>query len=805
MWHDLRHSIRSLRKTPSFTVAAVLTLALGLGVNIAVFSLLNAALIESLPVRHADRLVRVYSVTSQGNDHFDYSYPLYVDLRDGVKALDALAAQASLSVGVSAHERNDRVLAEFVSSNYFNTLGVDLMAGPGLAGADELRGGPATAVISQRLWQMLYDNDPAVVGQPLLVNGKTFSIVGVAPRRFEGITRGHRADIWMALPQFAGVRGRSDAFMGSRESSWLSLFGRLREGATTDQAAAELTAIGKNLNVINAGPDFDARVRLASRGDIAHVEDLQRPFTLLLLVVGLILVVASANVANLLLARAYARQGEIAMRQALGASRARVVRQLLSEGFVLAAAGGALGVLLAYWVVALFEVRTSGGALLTLRLDPGVVVLGFAAVLSLGTALAAGLIPALSSARPDLVAVLKGSTDNMRARFRRQHLRRGLVVVQVALSVVLVVGAGLFLRSLWGLKSIDPALASDRVVASAINLTLRGYDDARGRQFYEELLARVRALPGVESASLGYVLPVTAGGIRMDIQGPSIRPAVEGMVGVDLVPVSSGFFDTVGVPLVAGRDFASSDGAAARKVIVINETMKQKFWPSGQAIGEPFTIAGETYEVVGVARDTKYRNLRERPRNVMYLPYSQSHQPTANLLVRSSLPAQQVVEGTRQAMRQLDAALPLYNVRTMKEHVNRSLYVDQIRAELIGYLAALAVALAAIGIYGVLSFTVAERTREMGIRIALGAHPRVVLRMVIGSGMRLALVGVAAGLLLSAWLTKAVASDLFGVTPSDPATLVAASVVLIVVVLAASVIPARRATRIDPMLALRGE
>ena len=803
MWQDLRHSIRSLRKTPSFTLAAILTLALGLGVNIAVFSLLNAALLESLPVRNADRLVRVYSISPQGGDHFDYSYPLYVDLRDGVKSLDALAAQTAMAVGVSANDRNDRVLAEFVSSNYFSLLGVDLMAGPGLSGADELRGGPATVVISQRLWQTLYDNDPAVVGQALLVNGKTYSVVGVAPRRFEGITRGHRADAWMALPQFAGVRSRPDTLMGSRESSWLSLFGRLREGATTDQAAAELTAIGRNLNVINAGPDFDARVRLASRGEIAHVEDLQRPFTLLLLVVGLILVVASANVANLLLARGYARQGEIAMRQALGASRFRVIRQLLAEGVVLAVAGGVLGLLLAYWVVALFEIRTSGGALLTLTLDPGLMVLGFAALLSLAAAVASGLIPALSNARPDLVSILKGTTDNARARVGRQHVRRALVIVQVALSLVLVIGAGLFLRSLWRLKAIDPALASDRVVAASLNLTLRGYDEPRGRQLYEDVLARVRAIPGVESASLAYVLPVTAGGMRMDIQGPSIRPAVEGMVGVELVPVSPGFFETVGVPFVAGRDFASSDGATTPKVVVVNETMKQKFWPSRPAIGEPFTIAGETYQVVGVARDSKYRSLREPPRNVMYLPYAQSHQPTANLLARSTLPAAQVVEGMRQALRQTDAAMPIYNVRTLKEHVNRSLYVDSMRAELIGYLAALALALAAIGIYGVLSFTVAERTREMGIRIALGAHPHAVLRMVIGSGVRLAAFGLAAGLLLSTWLTRAIAADLFGTTATDPATLLTASAVLMVVVVAASVLPARRATRIDPILALR--
>ena len=804
MWQDLRHSIRALRKTPAFTLAAILTLALGLGVNIAVFSLLNAALLESLPVRHAKRLVQVF-VTSPQGEHFDFSYPLYVDLRDGVKTLDGLAAYESFAVGVSANERSDRVIAEFVSANYFSVLGVDLAAGPGLAGRDELRGGPATIVISTRLWQTLYERDPAIVGRALIVNGKTFTIVGVAPQTFEGITRGHRTDAWMALPQDMAVRNRPDTLMGTRESSWLLLIGRLTPGVTAEQAAAELTTIGSNIHAINAGPDFVAGTRAATSGDISHVEDLKRPFTLLMLVVGLILVVASANVANLLLARAHARQGEVAMRQALGASRARVIRQMLTEGVVIACAGGVLGLLLAYWVVALFELRTSGGALLTLRLDPDLTVLGFAAVLSMTAAIASGLVPALSSSRPDLLTVIKGTSDNLRGRFGRQRVRGALVVVQVALSLVLVVGAGLFLRSLWSLKSIDPTLANNRVIAATLNLTLRGYDEPRGRQFYKDVLERVAAVPGVESVSLAYVLPVTAGGIRMDVQGASVKPAVEGMVGVDLVPVSADFFRTVGVPLVAGRDFGQGDSQAAQKVIIVNETMKQKFWPSGPAVGESFSAGGEVYQVVGVARDTKYRALRERPRNVMYLPYAQLHEATANLLVRSALPVDRVIEGVRGAVRDVDSGMPLYNVRTLAEHVNRSLYVDNLRAELIGYLAVLALTLAAIGIYGVLSFTVAERRREMGIRIALGAQPRSVLGMVMGSGIRLAAIGLGVGLLLSAWLTRAIAADLFGVSNSDPLTLVASCAVLLAVVLVAALVPARRATRIDPMLALRGD
>lgn len=803
--HDLRHSCRALRKTPVFTLAATLTLALGLGVNISVFTVMNAALLESLPVREADRLVHVYSWTARGGDQTDFSLPLYVDLRDGSKMLSGLAAYASVAVGVSATDRNDRVTAEFVSTNYFSVLGADLATGPGFSGADELRGSAATAVISDRLWQTLHDRDPSIVGKTVVVNGKTVTVVGVAAPAFEGVVRGQRADLWLPLPQFTAVRNRPDTLMGARESSWLSLIGRLAPGATGEQVAAELTGIGSGLNVVNAGPGFIARTRPAAGGDAGLVEGLGRPLNLLMLVVGLILVVASANVANLLLARSHARQPEIAMRQALGASRRRIVQQMLTEGAVLAFAGGAAGLLLAYWLVALFEVRTAAGTLLALRLEPDGTVLAFALLLSALAAIGSGLVPALTTSRPDLLMVIKGSGDGGRARFGRQHIRAALVVVQVALSFVLVVGAGLFLRSLLQLKSIDPTLSDNRVVASTLNLSLRGYDEPRGRQFYDDVMRRVHAVPGVESASLAYVLPVTAGGMRMDIQGSSTKPAAQGMVGVDLVPVSPGFFTTVGIPLVTGRDFSAADRLEAPKVIVVNETLKQRFWPATNAVGQAFTIAGETYEVIAVARDTKYRNLRESPRMVMYLPFAQAHQSSANLLVRTSLPPDRIVESLRAAIREIDSGMPLYNVRTLAEHVNRSLYLDRLRAELIGYLAALALVLAAIGIYGVVSFMVAERTREVGIRLALGARPSAVLGMVLGSGARLAVIGLIVGLVLSTWLSRLVASDLFGITTTDPLTMVGACVVLMAVVLLATFVPARRATRIDPMLALRGD
>jgi predicted permease len=802
---DLRYAVRTLRKAPGFAAAATLTLALGLGVNISLFTVLNATLLERLPVREPDRLVQVYTWSREGGDHNDFSYPLYVDLRDNTRAFDGLMAVASSAVGVSASGQNDRVVAEFVTANYFSVLDADLVAGPGFAGRDELRGSEPTAVISDRLWQNLFGRSASAIGRTMLVNGHTYTVVGVAPPQFDGLTRGQRADIWMTVAQFGPVRGTADTLMGRRETSWLSIFGRLAPGVTPEQAAAEVTTFGSGLAVINAGPGFTARTRSAASGDTGLVESLDRPLRLLMLGVGLILIVAAANVANLLLARSHARQAEIALRHALGASRGRIVRQLLTEGAVLAFAGGTIGLVLAFWIVGRFEIRTAAGTLLTLRLEPNGAVIAFAAALSVFAGIVAALIPALSASRPDLLRIIKGSPDPARGRFPRHHVRAGLVVIQIAVSLVLVVGAGLFFRSLGQLRSIDPTLADDRVVASTINLSLLGYDEPRGRQFYSSVLERVGAMPGVESASLAYVLPVTQGGIRMDVGPRTTTPPVDGPAAVELIPVSSGFFRTVAVPLVAGRDFDDGDGATSRKVVVINETMRQRFWPDGNAIGQPFTIADETYEVVGVARDTKYRSLREAAKMTMYMPYTQSHQSSANLLVRTALPADRIVEGLRDVVRALDSGMPLYNVRTLAQHVDRSLYVDRVRAALIGWLAALALALAAIGIYGVVSFTVSERTREVGIHLALGAKPSAVLRMVLGCGLRLGVIGVGAGLVLSLWLTRLVARDLFGVTPTDPVTIAGASAVLLSVVLLATFIPSRRATRIDPLAAIRTE
>jgi putative ABC transport system permease protein len=401
--------------------------------------------------------------------------------------------------------------------------------------------------------------------------------------------------------------------------------------------------------------------------------------------------------------------------------------------------------------------------------------------------------------------VIKGAGDAVQTLVGKRRLRAALVVVQIALSLVLVVGAGLFLRSLSQLRSVDPTLANDRIVAATLNLTLRGYTPERGPQLYEQLLERARAIPGIQSASLAYVLPVTAGGTRMDVAPGTTKPSVDTATSVEIVPVSSGFFQTVGIPLLRGRDFGYADGPNAPPAAIVNETLKRRFWPDMEAVGQSFSIGGTTYEIAGVARDTKYRNLREQPRMTMYLPLAQSYESSANLLVKTAVPVEQTVEALRRELRAIDPALPLYNVRTLAEHVDRSLYLDRLRARLISWLAALALSLAAIGVYGVVSYSVAERTREVGIRLALGAHPRAVLNMILGAGTRLAAIGVLAGLLLSLWLTRLVATELYGVEQMDPLTLIGASALLVAVVALASFVPAWRATRIDPIKALRYE
>ena len=796
---DVRHAVRVLWKARGFSFAAICTLALGIGVNAAVFILYDAALYQTLLARRPSELFRVITWSHQGGDHFDFSYPLYVGLRDAAGAHNGLAAYTTASGAVSASGYSERVNIEYVTANYFDVLGIRPTVGPGFSGRDELSGAAPVAMIGQALRRRTFGTAPEAMDRTIEVNGRAFTIVGVVPAEFEGLIRGQRADVWLPVSQAVDA-----AAMSSPTRSWLNLIARVQPRRPSSRSAEVLTRTFRATTIEPSASLYDVRLVDASRGDSSLVEGLDAPLRLLMATVGLILLIACANVANLLLARTQGRLREIAIRRAIGATRRRIVQQLLAESVVLAACAGALGLLLAFWIVAVFELRPSAAALpLALRLEPNAVVLLFTAGLSLASALAAGLLPALAMSRGDLSNLIRRHDEGGRSTPLMSWSRQGLAVLQIALCLMLMIGAGLFLRSLSRIRSIDPSLITDRIVAATVNLELRRYDRDSGQELYDALLRRVRGTPGVQSAALAYVLPVTGGGMRNNLGPRRTTPAVDTKIEYDIVPITDGFFETVGVPLLRGRDF-HNDTASGRRVAVVNETFARRFWPDRDAVGEQFSILeGDSYEIVGVARDSKYRNLREPPRMTMYLPLSQEPMRAMQLVVRSALPVAQTSQTLRDAMGQVDAQLPLYGVRTLAQHVNRSIYLDRLRASLISALAALALAIAAIGVYGLIAFTVAERTREVGIRMALGATPGELVRMLLASGARVGTAGVVVGGLLAMWGTGQASHTLYGITRLDTFAWFGAALMVAAVVLAATLVPALRATRIDPIRALR--
>jgi macrolide transport system ATP-binding/permease protein len=805
LMQDLKYGVRMLLKSPAFTVVAVVTLALGIGANSAIFSLVNAVLLESMAAEKPGELVRVSTSTAEG-PHYDFSYPLYVDFRDRNEVFSGLIAYGDAVFGLAVGDRTDRVSGEFVSSNYFPVLGVQPMMGRGFSGSEELQGSPAVAVISYGLWQRQLSGDPSVIGKTISLNGRTFSVIGVAPRQFHGVIQGFSSEVWITLPRFAEL-DKNPGVMQRRTTSWLELMARSKPGVTLEQAQARMTAVARAFEVDTDSKNWAVGLQPAGRGNDYMVAALERPLKLLMWAVALVLLIASANVANLLLARAKAREKEIGIRQALGASRARIVRQLFTESFLLAAVGGVAGIMVAVWLTDLAgALRTPVGGTLTLNTGLNRSVVAFTCAISFFSALFFGLAPAFRSARGAVLPALKQEGSQLTTGRSTHRMRAVLVAMQVGLSLVLLVGASLFLRSLWKLSHIDLGFTAGSVLAASVNVRLQGYSQERGQTFYADLLQRVGSVPGVSAVSLASALPVTRGGSRFQRPGPQMVPPVEGAVSVDVVTVSPHFFQTLGLPLLRGRDFGAQDTAKSTPVIIVNENLARRFWPHGDPLGQRFSGHRDiTYEVVGLARDTKYRDLREAPRMTMYVPLAQSYTTGATLLVRSSGPPADLVPLLRTELRALDPAMPLFNIRTVAEHVSNALYLDRLRAVLLSIFGGLALVLAAVGIYGVVSYAVAERTREIGIRMALGASRAHVLQLMLRQAMTPVASGVLAGVVVALALTQLVASQLYGIAALDALAFGTSPVLLAGVALLAGLIPARRATRVDPMVALRYE
>ena len=820
LWQDLRYALRLGAKSPGVTAMAMLALALGIGANTAIFSLVNGTLIRPLlGVRDPDQLITLER-TQDRRVQFSFGYPDYIDYRDHSSSLAGLAAHCGTPLSFN-NGTTERLRGDLVSGNYFSVLGVKSAVGRLITPDDDDQpGGHAVAVLSHGLWLRTFGADPDVVGRGMKLNGYDFTIVGVAPRDFSGTETGRSYDVWIPIKMQVQAMPRTMGrhWFNDRSAGWLGLFGRVQPGASVEQAQAELTTIARSLEQsypdtnagrgvsVLAGLGLDSNDRVSFRNFL----------TLLLAAVMLLLLIACSNVANLLLLRATSRRREIAVRLALGATRGRLVRELLTEGLLLSLIAGGLGLLLTPWsaqLIVAFQQPAYG--LRGIDISPDVRVLAFTALLSILTAVVFGLAPAMQASRVDLVTSLKDGAPS--SGHRKSRLQANLVIAQVALSLVLLIGAGLAVRTMQKALTMDRGFDSENMVLMSMDLTIRGYSESEGRSFYEELIKRVDALPGIVSSSLAKTVPPNDWSDRLSVFLPGEEPPPDVLrarddlgLRVDANRIAPDYFRTLGIPILEGREFTDQDRVGTPPVAILNERLANRLWPGESAVGKLLAVPfwhepRPPVQIIGVARDAKHRSLLADMPLLIYLPELQVYDGRATLVARTSGAATRLIPAIRDEVAALDKDLSLYAVKTMSEQIESTLWQQRTAAGLIGIFGLLALALAAIGIYGVIAHSVAQRTREIGIRMALGADARGVLRMILRQGLELALTGVLVGLAAAFALTRLMSSMLYGVSATDPLTFVISSVALVAVVLGACFLPARRATKVDPMIALRCE
>ena len=806
---DVRYGVRSLLKRPGFTGIAVVTLALGIGANTAIFSLVNTVLLRPLPVPHPEQLVEVYGTFHNGADYTIQSYLNYKDYRDRNDVFSGLIAYRFAPMSISHESRNERVWGYLVSGNYFEVLGVQPFVGRYfIPEEDKTPGSHPVAVISYGCWQKRFASDRGIVGQTLALNGHVFTVIGVTPKGFNGTEIAYAPELFVPMMMAREIEPGS-GWLESRDSDNLFVVGRLKSGVTAEQAESVLTTITLQLGKEYPRENEGRGVRLLTPGlFIPDIRNSVISFSAVLMgVVGLVLLLACVNLANLLLARATERRRELAIRLAVGASRARIVLQLVTESVLLSLAGGFGGLLLAAWIndlVASIKLPTDIALVFDLRLDWRVLI--FALVVSLGTGIFFSLLPALQSSNPELVPALKD--EAAMAGFRRSRLRNGLVVVQVALSLVLLICAGLVVRSLQVAQRTRPGFTPENAVALSFDLGLQGYTEEKGRAFQRELLQQTQSVAGVRSVALTSVLPLT-----LDYSYTSIYVEGQSTTSSTNLPlavpneISPGYFHTMEIPL-HGRDFTEQDDKEESRVAIINETFARRLLPGGDPIGRRFNFTGPDkpyWQVIGVAADGKYNSLGEDPKAAFYRPLLRDYSTNATLVARTVGDPQSALAALRQELQRRDPTLPLYNVQTLTDHMSVPLFPFRMAAKVLLSFGILAIVLAAIGIYGVMSYVVAGRTREIGVRIALGAARRDVLLLIIRQGMTLAVIGLGIGLLSAMGVAQLLAKILFGVSAIDPLTFVAVSLLLGLVAALACYVPARRATKVDPLVALRYE
>ena len=830
---DLRYALRQLRKSPGFATVAILTLALGIGANTAIFSLLDQALLRSLPVKDVDRLVimkyegsNTGRIDSRTDGKFYFSYPMYRDLRDRNSVFSGLLATDAAQVGVQWHNQPDLVAAELVSGNYFDVLSLQPALGRLFVASDDLvPDANPVVVLSFSYWQRRFGSDPGILNQSILVNGHLFSVVGVAPPGFHSVVMGDTPDVFVPMTMQAEViPGRKD--LDNRRSSWLNIVGKLKPGTSREQAEAGIGPLWYSIRSDELkeikGPSEDFRDRFVARSHLFLLDgsrgfsplrsDVRMPLLIVMGMVGLVALMACANVGSLLLVRASGRIREMSVRYALGAKRQRVLQQLLVEGLLLGAAGGLFGMLLAPRVSALLinMIWSGGTGDLPFSAKPDLRIMLFNCALALFTSLLFSLAPAAQFWRPDLAPALK--QQGMTARSSPLRFRRISVALQVGLSLMLLVGGGLFVRTLHNLKSLNAGFATDHLLTFGVDPRMAGYEPARTLALYQRVFETLKALPGVRSvaATNDPELANDNESGNITIAGYVEKPQED--MQVEQPNVSVDYFSTLQMPLLAGRVFTDQDRAGSQKVAIVNESFARHFLADPQqALGHYFGNGGGTgvktdIAIIGVVKDAKHASLREPVTRTVFFSYLQSPDPHAmTFYVRTWQQPESAESTIRRAMQTLDSNLVLDTFRTMDEQVDNNLTAERVIALLATGFGVLAALMAAVGLYGVLAYSTAQRTSEIGIRMALGATRASVVRMVMFEVLWLAGISIAVTLPLSLLLMRAVRSQLFGISSADPLTLCGMTLLVTLVALASAMLPARRAARVEPMSALRYE
>ncbi len=813
LFQDLRYGVRMLIKRPGFTAVAIIALALGIGANTAIFSVVNAVLLRPLPFSDPNRLVAVYETHARRGMALNaVSYPNFADWRDQNNVFERIAAYHNGDYIMTGADEPARLQCSIVSADMFDLLGAKPALGRTFLPEEDKPGDSGrVAILSHSMWQKRFSADPNVLEKSITLNGKNYSVVGVMPAGFQFPIQNEPVELWTTFaPEFESLDGEPTTAQ-QRGAHYLETIARLKPDVTIEQAQAEMTAIMSRLE--QQYPDQNSyRGATVMSALESIIGDIKPALLILLGAVGCVLLIACANVANILLARATTRHKEMAIRAALGASRSRVVRQLLTESVTLAMAGGALGLLVALWGTDLLIALSRDDIPRSAQIGLDGRVLLFTLTVSVLTGVIFGLVPAIQSSKPDLSESLKEGGRGSAEGARRNRIRSALVVIEVAVAIVLLVSAGLLIESLRRLQNVNPGFDPKNVLAVTVGLPEVKYPSEKQIAFYRELLDRVKALPGVKRASAVLPLPLGQDRIRLtfEIEG---RPMPKGEHPVsEYRAVSVDYFGAMGIPLRAGRDFTPRDDRKATPVVIVNQAFADKFFPGEDPIGKrimPSISVDDSKpvmrDIVGVVGNVKHLKLSAEDDPEYYVPHSQIPLDAMTLVVKSDNDPRGLIGAIQNEVRALDKDLPVFNIKTLDDYVAASVAQPRFSALLLAIFAGLALVLTAVGLYGVMSYSVAQRTHEIGIRMALGARAGDVLKMVVGQGMALTLIGMAIGLCAAFMLTRIMSSLLYGVSATDPATFAEVAIALAVVALAACYIPARRATKVDPMVALRYE